>query len=684
MAQQLLADRTPAAYAGVEAFARAHSAEDAGALAWLVAGYAHVLDRDFSKAIDPLNRAKPHAGDLGDYVAYYLGTSYMQTGRIPEALSNLANFAQAHPDSLLARDAAVSYADALLLENQGAEAATVLEPIRLPTRSDLEFALGRAYAAAGQNSKAAETLANIYYTMPTCVEADAAFAALNKLPNVPAPTPAQLKTRADALMTKKRYSDAAEAYRTLADQAGPEVKPTLQLSYVEALHRSGRNRDAKLALALVGNTTGDVNAHRLYLLGQVAFAENDNPTFYRTVDELRQSQPTSPWLEQALLSAANLHLVHHEYDQALDAYREAQQRFPSGARASYVHWKAAWLTLRQGRNDDAKKLFEEQIALYATGAETPAALYWRARLAEEDNQPGMARAFYQKLSDRYRNFYYAELARQRLKQLPPATDAAAEFPVLDRVPPLDSTGKVQDSEPPADELHFQKAQLLANGGLVDFAVRELQAAAAADGGSWGPSETAQLYDETGHYDQAIEVMKHSAPNYFALDIPDLPRKYWEALFPKAFWTDLKRNAAANGLDPYLVASLIRQESEFNPNAISRANAVGLMQLLPKTGKLVAHQVALKHYNPSQLYTPPVNLELGTRYFRGMVDKFGGSFEYALAAYNAGSDRVEEWLTQGKYRDPQEFVESIPFTETREYVQAILRNANVYKQLYGTP
>ena len=256
--------------------------------------------------------------------------------------------------------------------------------------------------------------------------------------------------------------------------------------------------------------------------------------------------------------------------------------------------------------------------------------------------------------------------------------------MLDRVPPLDSSGKVTESEPPSDELHVQKAELLGNGGLVDFAVRELQAAAATDGGSWAPAETAQLYVETGHYDRAIEYMKHSAPNYFALDIPDLPRKYWEALFPKPYWSDLKRSSAANGLDPYLVASLIRQESEFNPNAVSRANAVGLMQLLPKTGKAVAKEVKLKRYSASQLYTPAVNMQLGTRYFRGMVDRFGGSFEYALAAYNAGSDRVDEWLAQGKYRDPQEFVESIPFTETREYVQAILRNASVYKQLYGTP
>jgi soluble lytic murein transglycosylase len=683
MAQQLLLDRSLPAYAGVETYARSHAKEDAGALAWLVLGYAHVLDKDYAKAIDPLNRAKVHAGDLGDYVAYYLGTSYLQTGRTAEALANLADFSKAHPDSLLVRDAAVSYADALLLEGQPAEAVGLLEPLRTPVRSDVEFALGRAYAAAGNPAKAAETFENLYYTMPTSVEADAAFTELKKLPAVPPPTIIQRKTRADALVKKHRYADAVEEYRALAGEVSSIDRPTMQLALADALHRSGRNRDAKPVLATLGELTGEENAQRLYLLGQVAWASNDNEAFYRSVDDLRQAAPSSPWLEQALLTAANLHLVHHEYDQALDIFRESQQRFPNGPRASYVHWKAAWLTLRQGRNAEAEKAFEEQLTLYPSGAETPAALYWRARLAEEDNQLAMARAFYQKISDRYRNFYYAELARQRIKHLPASPDASTEYALLDRVPPLDSSGKVAESDPPLDELHVQKAELLGNGGLVDFAVRELQAAAAADGGSWGPSETAQLYVETGHYDRAIEVMKHSAPNYFALDIPDLPRKYWEALFPKAYWSDLRRSATANGLDPYLVASLIRQESEFNPNAVSRANAVGLMQLLPKTGKAVAKEVKLRRYSASQLYTPAVNMQLGTRYFKGMVDKFG-SFEYALAAYNAGSDRVEEWLGQGQYRDPQEFVESIPFTETREYVQAILRNASVYKQLYGTP
>ena len=684
MAEQLLQDRSPAAYAGVESYARAHAKEDAGALAWLVAGYAHVVDHDYAKAIDALNRAKPHAGDLGDYVAYYLGTSYLETGHQAEALATLANFAATYPDTLLARDADVIYAGALLGEGRASEAAALLEKERLPARSDLEFTLGRAYAALGQNAKAAEALANVYYNMPTAAEADSAYAELRRLPSAPAATPAERKTRADLLIKAKRYSDAVDEYRELVIHSSAADRDAAELLLADALHREGKNREAKSELAMLKDATAEQNAHRLYILGEVAWSLDENDEFYRTVDELRQTAPTSTWLESALLSVANLHLVHHEYDQALDAFRELQQRFPTGARASYAHWKAAWLTLRQGRNAEAKKEFEEQIALYPTGNETSAALYWRARLAEEDNDPAMARAYYQKLSDRYRNYYYAELGRERLAKLPPTAERPGEYALLDRVPPLDSEKKIVLSDPPADDLRVQKAELLGNGGLIDFAVRELQAAAGADGGNWELEQTAQLYTDTGHYDRAIEVMKHSVPSYFAVDISTLPRAYWEALFPRPYWADLKRFSIANGLDPYLVASLVRQESEFNPLAVSRANAVGLMQLLARTGKNVAKEEKLRRYNASELYTPEVNLELGTRYFRGMVDQFGGSFEYALAAYDAGSNRVIDWLGQGKYRDAPEFVESIPFTETREYVQAIMRNAAVYRQLYGTP
>jgi soluble lytic murein transglycosylase len=182
---------------------------------------------------------------------------------------------------------------------------------------------------------------------------------------------------------------------------------------------------------------------------------------------------------------------------------------------------------------------------------------------------------------------------------------------------------------------------------------------------------------------AIETLKRAVPNYFSATINQLPRPIWERLFPRPYWDDLKKHASVNQLDPYLVASLIRQESEFNPGAVSPANALGLMQLLPHVGRGVAREEKIKHFSTDELFNAPINLQLGTRYFKHMVDHYHGQVEYALAAYNAGEDRVDAWRSSGDFKDVEEFVESIPFTETREYVQAIMRNAVLYKLLYPT-
>jgi soluble lytic murein transglycosylase len=685
MARQLLQDRTPAAYAGVEAYARRHTQEDAGALAWLVLGYARVLDKDYVKAVEPLSRAQALAGDLGDYVSFYLGTSYFQSGRAGDAVTTLSGFEQAYPESLLLRDAHVLYGNALLAQNRPKDAIAVLEKDRQPPRADLELALGLAYAAAGEPGKAAEILRNLYITIPLSAEAGQADVELKKLASTTHLPPLGLngrRTRADLLAKGKRFADAADEYRDLLSVVSPSDRPEIQLALAVALHRAGQDKEAKKVLETLDSSAPDINTQRLYNLGEIARGSDDEEGFLRFLAQLRQTAPTSFWLQQALLSAGNFYLLKPDYDKAIDAYQELQRRFPNAGRASYAHWKVAWLSWRQGRTAEAKTGFEQQIGLYPTSAEVPAALYWRGRLAEEDKDAAMARAYYQKLSERFRNFYYGELARRRLREIKPDADSP-HYALLDRVPAIDAGTNITSSEPPTDNLRYQKAQVLENGALVDFAVRELQAAGNEDKGNWVATETAKLYADAGRYDGAIQVFKRAVPNYFAVDLPTLPRPYWEALFPKPYWPDLKKFSSQNALDPYLVASLIRQESEFNPGAVSRANALGLMQLLPKVGSAVAREEKLKHFSQEQLFTPEVNLQLGTRYFRQMVDKFG-AFEYALAAYNAGSNRVDDWLGQGKYRDPQEFVESIPFTETREYVQAILRNANVYRQIYGEP
>jgi soluble lytic murein transglycosylase len=207
-------------------------------------------------------------------------------------------------------------------------------------------------------------------------------------------------------------------------------------------------------------------------------------------------------------------------------------------------------------------------------------------------------------------------------------------------------------------------------------------AASAGSPPWEAKSVAEIFNEQGSYIRSIETLKRAVPGYFAAEIPQIPRPVWEGLFPRPFWEELKRDATANRLDPHLVASLIRQESEFNPAAISRANAMGLMQLLPTVGKGMAKEMKIKHFSSDQLLVADTNLRLGTRYFKHIVDRYDGQVEYALAAYNAGEDRVNDWRKNGNFADVEEFVESIPFTETREYVQAIMRNAVIYKLLYS--
>ena len=174
-------------------------------------------------------------------------------------------------------------------------------------------------------------------------------------------------------MKGRRYADAASDYRELAGEAPAGDRPALELALASALQKSGRAKEAKDILTAATDATGDAAAQRLFMLGELARSTDDEDGFLKTLDQLRQTAPTSGWLEQGLLSSANRSLLKKDYDRAIDAFRELQQRFPNGNKASYAHWKAAWLSQRQGRADEAKKGFEDQISQYPASAEVPAA-----------------------------------------------------------------------------------------------------------------------------------------------------------------------------------------------------------------------------------------------------------------------------------------------------------------------
>ena len=116
--------------------------------------------------------------------------------------------------------------------------------------------------------------------------------------------------------------------------------------------------------------------------------------------------------------------------------------------------------------------------------------------------------------------------------------------------------------------------------------------------------------------------------------------------------------------------------------VSYANAYGLTQVLPSTGREISRRLKIRPFRASMLFTPDVNLNIGTYYLRNVLDSLQGKYEAALASYNAGKSRVVKWMGWNDFREPAEFVESIPFTQTRDYVQSVMRNADVYRRLYG--
>jgi soluble lytic murein transglycosylase len=446
-----------------------------------------------------------------------------------------------------------------------------------------------------------------------------------------------------------------------------------------ALSQSGRSKEALELLTAMPDPGAELGARRLYLM--LELSRPDPERVGDLITQLRSGFAESTWFANALMSAGNMYLLRNDEGTAARFYGELADRFPKDRQAPYANWKAGWLQYHSGSVKEAKTRFERQMSLYPASAEVVAALYWRGRIAEDEHDAPKARGYYIATAHRFQNEYYSGLARERLKALgatgPVADDAELEFagdPPAPRQFVLD---------PPEDNLQVQKSMLLENCGLTDFAARELQSAASKAGPNWTVAEMLKVYTDSGDYDRALQTLKRAAPGYYALSFSALPRPFWEGLFPRPYWEQLKQSSVENRLNPFLVASLIRQESEFNPEAISHAQAMGLMQLLPKTGKKLAHELKIRRFDYSMLLDPRINLQLGTRYLRSLLDKYDGHLEYALAAYNAGPEHVDDWK-QGHFRDMPEFVESIPFTETREYVEAILRNQQIYSQLYHTP
>ena len=675
MAQQLANLRTPEGYASVAAFARNHSG-DAAAAAYLALGHAYLLDHRYAEAETNLRQSRQAGNQLADYTDFLGAQAAHQAGNNEAAEALLHGFIERYPDSIFAVEAPELEANVLLALNRPEDARTALNDARgLAAEDRTGFQLASAEVAYTLNERdAAERIyKQILMTHPLSSEAQASRTRLAQMGVESTLSAAERRSLADAYYNGKRFNDAAEQYRLLAHSSDVDAAARNGFAAAAAECDWKMKRLTRAQAEALANPDDEAGARRMYLLMELARDRDSESEQRQIVSEMQTRYAHSPWLAEALFSSGNMYLLKRNYPLAIEYYGMLAERFPTAKNGSLAHWKAAWLSYRLGRFDDAARLMEAQIRLYPNATETVAALYWRGRLHEiNDHNPAMAAASYRALLRSYPHYYYAQMARQRLAAL--GNQPAASNPQLDSFqPPAEQ--KLVESFPEASP-HLAKARLLANAGLNDYVAREINAD--PDFSNLGDLAAASIYASYGETYRALRSAKRALAHTASSSMESIPLTYWHILYPQPYWATIKAEAEKKNLDPYLVASLIRQESEFSSSVISYANAYGLMQLLPSTGKVMAREEGMKTVQPYQLLDPETNIKLGTRYLHQLLEKFGGVQEYALAAYNAGDGRVVDWESAGPYRGMDEFVESIPFTQTREYVQAIMRNEEMYR------
>ncbi len=678
MAQQLAATRSPAAYQGVESYARQHTGE-AAAAAYLALGHAAALDRRYTDAMASFRMARNSGEVLDDYADFLGAQAAFRANRGADAYSLLEHFEEKYPDSIFVQNAPLLLANLHLQQGDGPGAQAALEPLTgtpMATHADFLFALGRAYQVSGNTSRAAALYREIYVKQPLSSEAVQARQQMQAMSmdfSV-----AELKLHADQMFNAKRYMEASEQYQAIARNSSSLSQGDRDaLAIYAAVCDLKLKRLSRREVERLPDTGDDSAALKLYMTSELMRNEGNTGGHDKMVEELLARFPTSRWLEEALYSGGNMYLLKHDMTRASERYSQLTRSFPTSTYAPSAHWRWAWMTYRMRHFQEAARLMEEQVERYPSGIEVPSALYWRARILEDDEgRLPEAYAYYKVLSESYCNFYYADLAKRRMRVL--GTQPAASASVVLASVRKPSTPSLEEMVP-EDDPHYTKAKLLANAALNEYIGPEI--AGSPTSSSWGDLAQAEIYASFGEFTRALQSMKHSGISFFAQPVDRVPEAYWHLLFPQPYWADLVEQSQKNGVDPYLVASLIRQESEFNPGAVSHANAYGLMQLLPSVGKTIAKQQGVKPFDAGRLLDPRINLQLGTANLRQVLARYGGQVEYALAAYNAGDTPVRQWMSVGDYKDVPEFVESIPYTETREYVQAILRNREIYRALY---
>jgi soluble lytic murein transglycosylase len=672
----------PSAYERLSAFAGRNSSNVWGARAALALGY-----EDYSKnrAQQALGWLKKAEGDttLREYALYWSAQSKRTMKRTADAYIDLQTIQQDYPDTAMKEQFLESYAPTAVELGHAQDAIDALSAYpAISAKPALLLERAHAYQVAHQLARAAKDYQTLYFKFPLTDEAKPAGIALTQINHAmgteyPYPGVEMQQIRGQAFFDAHKWREARAEFEKLQGMLRDPENPARQLAQLRVAQCRVQPKGSPSVIAAVKTSAPEVDAERLYALSQAYRSAKKEPEMMAAIEQATQKYPQSKWAEESLMAAGNFYWVGLDRARAAGYNQRMLEQFPNGKNAFNAEWRITWVAYlnRQPDTDDRLTAF---LLKYPVSANSVDALYWLGRNSEREGNPAHARSFYDKAVERFPETYFGHAAAARLAKIGPGEENPADF--LQKIPPPPALRPFDEPIPSSVADRWARAMALRTIGFDASAEQELKAAYFATASPRFLVEAAQAAFDQGHFGAGMAYGRLAVPSFDSRKIDDVPRSVWRALYPLPYESALRREAARNNFDPMLAAGLIRQESTFQADAVSRANAVGLMQVLPTTGKLLAKQLKVK-YAKTKLFDPEYNIQLGMLYIAGLL-RSTGEPEYALAAFNAGEDRIAAWRAERNYEEIPELVESIPFTETREYVQIVLRNSEVYRLIYG--
>jgi len=628
----------------------------------------------FEKITDPKFR-------LADYSQYYLALINYDLANREQARQILTQLKQRFPQSIWIPGATLLQAKIDIAEKNYGSAEEILRQLRADKSAKREIADEALYLQAqireaqGDPIRAHALYNTVRDSAPNSRWAAAARKAQISLrqtfPDLfTFQTIDELAAEADRLARERQTIEAETLYNKLLNNASDAATRLTYLTKLANLFLSTRSRnDAIPTLELIAQDFPESAeaAKALYQIGQIYWNRHENTQALEYFQLILEKYPTSEYVDRARFAAADIHEYFGRRPEAIQLYSDIIKLSPVGQIRDDAAWRLAWLYYRNGDLPSASEAFSTLSKQSGNGPFGTAALYWQARISEKSGENDKARQTYRQITASAPESYYQSLSWRALQRL---GDASEEPKWV-----VASSPQEADDPPIAPELvfHLSRARALGSLSLQHLAITELdELNRAATPSNRMRAFLMREYFKTGGYARSLQL---------ANQLPSSRRDREPYRYPLAFWQLIQQKAQQRGLDPYLVLALIRQESLFDARARSPAAALGLMQLLQPTAARVAKQIGIAVPTPDMLFDPDVNLTLGTQYLKDLLARYSNNRQKAIAAYNAGESAVDRWEKEISTDDIEEFVERIPYVETRGYVKLVLRNQQIYKSLY---